>query len=220
MAEVNLKEQIDLLVRLQNIDTQIYQLRKEQENIPIKQKESDESFANKKENLKLLENKGLDLQKQRKAQELELASKEEEARKMQTQLFQIKTNKEYAAKLKEIETVKADASVFEDKILELFEEADKLKSQINQEKQLLVEEEKKNNQEKEKLNLRSKEIEHNLHQLQAQREQLSKEIAPEILAKYERIISNRESLAIVKVGDDSACQGCFMKVSPQVINLI
>ena len=219
MPDVDLKEQIRQLVSLQGIDSQIYTLRREKEGIPLKLKELEDGFTRKKENLAQLEKKGQDLQKQRNEQELELASKEEEARKMQNQLYQLKTNKEYSAKLKEIGGVKADASVLEDKILTLFDESDKLKNEIIKEKQFLAEEEKKTNAEKQELNERDKEIEDKLRQLQAQREQVVKQINGKILSKYERILANRDYLAIAKV-KDNACQGCFMQVSPQVINLI
>ncbi len=219
MSDVDLKEQINWLIKLQAVDRQIHFLQQEKQNIPVKLKELEEAFAKKKENLGNLEKKGLDLQRQRKAKELELASKEEEARKMQTQLYQIKTNKEYSAKLKEIDAVKADISALEDAALILFEEADKLKNEINKEKQFLTEEEKKTNAQKQQLDIRSKEIEDKLSQLQSQRSQITQQINPEILTKYEKILNNRDYLAIVKVEKD-ACQGCFMNVPPQVINLI
>lgn len=201
------------------MDTQIYSIEKEKQNIPLRLKELDDVFAQKKESLTQLEKKGLDLQKQRKTQELELASKEEGAHKMQAQLYQLKTNKEYSAKLKEIEGAKADVSVYEDKILALLDETDKLKREIDKEKQYLTEETEKTKTEKQKLDVRSSEIEDRLSQSRIQRQQIHQEIDPQILAKYERVLVNRDYLAIVKV-EDNACQGCFMKVSPQVINLI
>ncbi|MFH1578024.1 MAG: C4-type zinc ribbon domain-containing protein [Candidatus Omnitrophota bacterium] len=219
MPDVDLKKQLGLLTKLQSIDTQIYSLQQEKEATPLKIKEFDEAFAKKKENLAQLEKKALDLQKQRKAKELELASREEEGRKMQNQLYQLKTNKEYDAKLKEIAGVKADVSVFEDEILVLLDGLDKSKGEVDKEKQLLAEEEKKINTQKQELNFRAKEIEEKLHQLEAHRKQLVEEIAPSMLSKYERVLANRNSLAIVKV-ENNACQGCFMQVSPQVINLI
>jgi predicted nucleic acid-binding Zn-ribbon protein len=219
VSDVDLKEQINQLVELQAVDTQIYRLQQENQGIPLRIKEFEEAFTKKKGNLSEIENKVLDLQRQRKERELELGSKEEESRKMQTQLYQIKTNKEYSAKMKEIGTVKADASVLEDGILVLLEEADRLKKEIDKEKQFLAEEEKRTDAEKQKLNLRGKEIEQELSQFKAQRNQIVGKIDSKILSKYERILANRDYLAIVKV-ENNACQGCFMKVSPQIINLI
>ncbi|MFH1678262.1 MAG: C4-type zinc ribbon domain-containing protein [Candidatus Omnitrophota bacterium] len=219
VVNVDFKEQIKLLRKIQVIDTRIYSLEKEKDNIPLKLKEAEDAFTKQKEKLTQLEGKGLDLHKQRKEKELELASKEEEAKKMQTQLYQLKTNKEYSAKLKEIEGAKADSAALEDKILVFFDETDKLKNEINKEKEFLQEEEKKNIAEKQKLDLRAKEIEDKLAQLRAQRDQVARQINPEIFRKYEKILENRDYLAIVKV-EGNACQGCFMKVSHQVINLI
>jgi predicted nucleic acid-binding Zn-ribbon protein len=219
VSDVNLKEQINWLVKLQVIDTQIYNLQQEKESIPSKIRELETAFANKKENLVNLEKQGLELQKKRKEKELDLASKEEEGRKMQAQLYQLKTNKEYSAKMKEIDAVKADASIAEDAILALMVESDNLRKEIDKEKATLAEEEKENNEEKQRLNLRVKEIEDKLSKLRSQREQVTQQAIPKILTKYERIIANRDHLAIVKV-ENNACQGCFMNVPPQVINLI
>ena len=220
MPNVDLKQQINWLVRLQAIDTQIYTLEQEKQSNPLKLKALEEALTKEKEVLVELEKKGLDLQKKRKEKELELASREEEARKMQMQLYQLKTNKEYAAKLKEIETVKADASVLEDAILELLEQFDESSNEIKKSKQILAEKEKQADEKKRVIEFRSKEIEDKLHQLQTQRNQVVQQLDDnEILARYERVLSNRDHLAIVKVQND-ACQGCFMNVPPQVINLI
>lgn len=219
MSNVDLKKEINGLISLQAVDIQIHRLQQEKQNIPLKLKELEETFSKRKEGLTQLEKQGLDLHKKRKDKELELNSKEEDMRKKQTQLYQLKTNTEYSAKLKEIEGVKADASVLEDEILVLLEQADKFKSELNNEKQLLAEEEKKKNDQKQKLELRDKEIQDRLSQLNSQRKQIAQQINPEILAKYEKILYNRDYLAIVKV-DNNSCQGCFMNVPPQVINLI
>ena len=219
MPDVDLKKEINLLIKLQQVDTQIYQLRQEKQSIPLRLRELDTGLVKEKENLTQLENRTKDLLRQRKAKELELASKEEEGRKMQAQLYQLKTNQEYSAKLKEIGAVKADTSVIEDAILALLDEADKLNIQIKEEKERIAEREKKTNAEKQKLDSRDKEIKDKLSQLDSQRSQLTQQITPKILAKYEKIIANRDYLAIVKV-DNNSCQGCFMNVPPQVINLI
>lgn len=219
MTTVDLKSQISNLSKLQTIDSELYALRAEKESKPLEVKALETSFEEKKEHLAALEKQLLDLQKQRKDKELELASKEESTKKLQTQLYSLKTNKEYQAMLQEIDGVKADASVIEDKILELFEQTDSVKSETEQEKQKLKEGEKLFLDQKKKIEERIKEIDGCLAQLEAQRKQLMPDIEPKILAQYERILLNRDGLAIVSVKDNS-CQGCNMLVPPQVINLI
>jgi hypothetical protein len=216
---MDLKQQISILVRLQTIDSEIYALKFEKESKPQEIKALEAVFEEKKQHLATLEKNALDLQKQRKEKELELGSKEESAKKLQTQLYALKTNKEYQTMLQQIEGAKADASVIEDKILELFEHTDKIKSEIEQEKQKHKEEERIFLDQKKKIEDRIREIDDRLVQLDAQRKQVTPDIDNKILSQYERILSNRDGLAIVTVKDNS-CQGCNMFVPPQVINLI
>ncbi|MBI5145571.1 MAG: hypothetical protein HZA27_05260 [Candidatus Omnitrophica bacterium] len=219
MQAIDLKTQVNNLVQLQRIDAQIYALRNEQESLPKEIEALTASFAAEKERLAEVEKKSLDLQKQKKDKDLDLAAKEEAMKKLQSQLYQLKTNKEYQAMLKQIDDSKADVSVVEDKILQILDQMDKLKAEVDKEKQKLKEEENKFNTRKQAIEERIKEIESGLAQLDTQRKQATPNIDPKILAQYERILQSRDGLAIVSVSDNS-CSGCNMFVPPQVINLI
>lgn len=219
MPVLDLKTQLSVLLQLQAIDSEISALKYEKGSKPQEIKSLESSFENKKAHLADLEKTVLDLQKRRKDKELELASKEEGIKKLQTQLYSLKTNKEYQIMLEQIQDAKADASVIEDSILDLFEQADQTKSEIDKEKQKLKEEEKIFNEQKKKIEDRIKEIDDHLSQLESRRGQILPGIEAKILAQYERILTSRDSLAIVGVKDNS-CKGCNMFVPPQVINLI
>ena len=215
----DLKSQITELVRLQTIDSEIYVLKNEKESKPKEIQAIDAAFEEKEKHLAGLEAALLDFQKQRKGNELELASKEEGTKKLETQLYQLKTNKEYQVMLQQIQDAKADGSVIEDQILGLFEQADKTKNEIAQEKQRLQEEEKVTQGGKKEIQDRIKEIDDRIVQLEAQRKQIIPGIDKKVLSQYERILLNRDALAIVSVQGNS-CGGCNMLVPPQVINLI
>ena len=216
---MELKSQITNLVKLQAIDSEIYALRSEKEAKPQEIKVLEAAFEEKKQNLATLEKKLLDLLKQRKDFELELASKEEATKKLQSQLYSLKTNKEYSTMLQQIQDSKADASVVEDKILQAFEQADKIKTETDTEKSKIKEDEKFFLDEKKKVEDRIKVIDDRLAQLEAQRKQVIPEIDQKIFSQYDRILANRDGLAIVAVMDNS-CKGCNMLVPPQVVNLI
>ncbi|MBU1923669.1 MAG: hypothetical protein KJ710_05385 [Candidatus Omnitrophica bacterium] len=219
MATIDLKAQIIGLVKLQELDSEIYVLRNEKEAKPLEIKTIKDSFEAKKQNLASLEKSSLELQKQRKEKELELAVNLEAVKKLQSQLYSLKTNKEFQIMLQQIADTKADGSLIEEKILISFENSDKIKAEIDQENLKLKEEEKIFLEHKKKIELRVKEIDERLNQLQAQRKQITPGVNPKMLTEYERILSNRDGLAIVTVVDNS-CAGCHMLVPPQVINLI
>ncbi len=219
MSQADLKSQLNNLIQAQALDSEIYLLEREKQSKPEEIKAFDVAFESKKQRLAELEKAVLDLQKQKKDEELNFAAKEENSRKMQGQLFALKTNKEYQTMLQQINDCKADGSVIEDKILQIMVQVDKVKSDIDTEKKGLQEQEKIFNAEKNKVQMRVKEIDDRLSQLNAQRKKAILDIDPKIVAQYEKILSNRDGLAIVTV-KNSSCQGCNMFVPPQVINLI
>lgn len=216
---MDLKTQLGNLIQLQSIDSQIYLLKLEIERKPEEIKALEAAFDEKKQGLAQLEKASLDLQKQKKDFELELSAKEENVKKLQTQLYSLKTNKEYNAMLQQINDTKADASFAEDKIIKSFEQIDKIKLDIEEEKKKLIGEEKIFSEQKKKCDDRIKEINSVLATLESQRSQALSAVDPKILSQYERILKGREGLAIATVKDNS-CSGCHMLVSPQVINSI
>lgn len=219
MATAELKTQMIGLVKLQELDSEIYALNNEKAVKPQELKELEALFESKKQGLLNLEKESLELQKQRKERELELAANGEAIKKLQGQLYSLKTNKEFQTMQQQIADTKADGSVIEEKILISFEESDKIKVQIDNEKLRLKEEEAIFSEQKKKVEIRLKEIQGRLSQLEAQRKQLIPDITPKMLLEYERILHSRNGLAIVAVKDNS-CGGCHMLLPPQVINLV
>ena len=219
MTTQNLKAQLSALIQLQAVDSQIYSLNEEKKTRPQEIEALKSAFEAKKQSLAALEKISLDFQKEKKDKELELASKEDAGKKLQTQLYQLKTNKEYNAMLTQIQDAKADASLIEDKILEVMEKIDKSKKDVEEEKKRLSQEEQVCNDQQKKIHDRIKEIDDRLAQLDAQRKQISPDIDKKILSQYERILQSRDGLAIVSVKNNS-CMGCNMFVPAQVINLI
>jgi predicted nucleic acid-binding Zn-ribbon protein len=130
---MDLKTQIGGLVKLQELDSEIYALGNEKAAKPLEIKALDDAFEVKKQGLAALEKKSLDIQKQRKERELELATNAEGVKKLSGQLFSLKTNKEFQTMQQQIADAKADGSLIEEKILLSFEESDKVKAEIDAE---------------------------------------------------------------------------------------
>ena len=220
MAEtISIKEQTKILVQMQERDGKIYALLKEKEGLPEQAARLDKVFEDKKATLKRLEESDRALALKRKEQELELAGKEENIKKFNTQLASLKTNKEYQAMLGQIASLKTDCSVLEEVILKIMDGQDALKQEAAKEKAHLAFGEKELSGEKKKIDQRIKEIEYAANDLTAKRAQFIPSLDKHIVSMYERILKGRDGLALVKVRD-CACQGCFMSVTPQVVNEI
>ncbi len=216
---VSIKDQLQKLVELQKLDSQILGFKKDKEDKPRELSELQERFNSNKQKTDELKKEIDGLLVKRKEKELELSVKEEAIKKAQQQLYVLKTNKEYTAKLKEIDGIKADKSVIEDELIGIFDMIDSKKDQFAKEQERLKLEEQKLSSEKEKINNQLKEIDQNLETLINKRKQLTGDIQSKILSQYDKVLDNRSGLAIVPVKNET-CQGCFMNVTPQVINEI
>ena len=119
--------------------------------------------------------------------ELDLNEREEKVAHLRNALNTAKTNKEYAAILTEINTLKADNAKLEDRALRVLQDIDTVKAEsdsvqleIDSEQQLLDEIEQSNSEEIVRLNRM-------LEELTAKRTEAAKEVPPVELAFFERI---------------------------------
>lgn len=219
VTSVSIKEQIKKLVELQKSDVDIYAIKRELEEKPARIEELKQKFEAKKANLKELENKMKALQVDQKSFELDLKQKEDLIFKADQSLGLLKTNKEYQAKLYEIENFKADKSIIEEKLLLMFDEVEDVRKKIEQEKAVVALEEKKYLQEKKVVDDETEVMKDRISVLESQRNRLAPAVHPDFLRRYEKILQNKDGIAIVPI-KNHACGGCFMNVTEQLLNEI
>jgi len=217
--QVNIAQQMEYLQKLQDIDAQIYKLNAEKESKPEEIKEIEDSLSQKQSGMKEAEENLKNLQVKHKEKEMELGSKEEGVKKLQSQLYQLKTNKEYSAMLHEIEGHKADNSLLEEEIIGLMDSIDTASANVAEERKKFEEESGKASTSIKVIEDRIKEIENNISELKNRRQELVPNIAARTLKDYERILSVKNGLALVEVVND-CCGGCHIQMPPQVINQI
>lgn len=214
-----MEEQIKLLIELQGLDKEIFRLEKELALKPQEIKNLDDAFKAREEETKASDSDLKQLQVAHKDKEVQLQTKEESIKKLQTQLYQVKTNKEYTAMENEIKGARADCSVLEEEIINLLDKIDEAENRKKERSENLKIEQKKVEEEKKRVNGEAKKIEEELNGLKGQRKGLAEKVDKTILSKYERILYNKNGMALVPVRND-ACQGCFLDLPPQVINEI
>lgn len=216
---VTVKDQIKKLIELQKLDADIFAFKRELREKPEYLAKLKESFEGKKNALKAAEDKYKGLQAVHKGFEGDLKSQDDAIAKANAVLSTLKTNKEYTAKLTEIENIKADKSIVEEKILLSFDTLDAAKAEIEKEKAALAEEEKKYLAEKKVIDDSVKTLEDKVKVLEGQRAQLPAGIPKNSLSRYERVLHHTDGLAIVPVKNGN-CGGCFMNVPTQLVNQI
>ncbi|MCK9615679.1 MAG: C4-type zinc ribbon domain-containing protein [Candidatus Omnitrophica bacterium] len=217
-----LKDEIYKLIQLQNVDSEIYNLRSRKDSeIPKELGNLKNDFERRKKDFETFSEKLKQLQVKKKEKELDLATKEESVKKAQGQLFQLKSNKEYQAKLTEIASLKADVSLLEEDVIKALDEIDCADKKSKEEKQALSAEEKKYKETEAQLNNQLAEIDTKIKILEEKKSNLVKDVDKHILAKYERLIRIRYGRAMAAVNIETEnCGACNMRMTAQKINEI
>jgi len=213
----SIHEQTKILVELQKIDAGVFQLKKELAAHPATQKELEAAFEKKKTKAKAAEEALKAAQLLQKQKEGDLAQREEKILKLQGQLYQLKSNKEYSAMELEIKGFKADKSLLEEDILKLLDTVDAAKAVLAKEKEALSAEEKKFQADLAELKKKAAELQQGIDAEESKRKTYTPNIEARLLSQYERILKSREGLALVPIVNN-ACGGCHMGFPPQVVN--
>lgn len=218
MAEDNgTREQIGKLVQLQELDSEIFDIRSRKESFPGKVKEMDDSLDDKKGGMENAEEELKKLQVTKGGKETDMQVKEEQVKKYESDLYQIKNNKEYTALQQEINSIKADISLLEENIINLFDEIEAAQKKSEDEKKIFEEEKQKVEKEKAVIEDEEKKLSACLDELTAKRAEAAKEISPDFLEQYERILKSRGRVGLTPVNGEF-CGGCNMQLRPQIIN--
>ncbi len=203
-----IKEELEKLVELQEIDSQIKELEEEISSFPIKKKllETQLNSALEKNNAAKKEHKKIQLYK--KENELELEGMETEIKKLQARLNEVKTNKEYSSILSEITMLKAKKSKIEDAILLTMEKEDMLNSQLAElsaKNSMFAQEiELKIQQQTEK----TEKAKMALKQLQEKRDKIIPSISKNVYEIYERILKGKKDRVAICKLEQGSCGGC------------
>ena len=156
------------------------------------------------------------LDKQRRQFEATVAEEQDNLQKAQRKLLEVKTNKEYAAMLAEIETFKQKILSHEDAVLQFMEltelrkqELLNLERQVHDAEQDLTEGRRRNE-------LELAVLQETLAGRRQAREEVVQQLERPTVDLYMRLLSGRKGLAVVGIKNGS-CQGCFLALPPQLM---
>ncbi len=210
-----MKEPIQQLIKLQEIDSRILAKRLFIEKVPARICEQDEPLKLSRQNLEKMQQKSETLQKKKREREKSLEDIQEKIKKMKGRTTDIKTNKEYQAHLREIESSEKEIGKIEEEILVIMEDLDRTVKQQKVEEVTV-------RQEIEKLEVFRKELDREaaLHEkeltaLKKERTGIVSSIDPDIYATYMRLLRSGGGVALSPAKNE-VCSGCDMNIPPQL----
>ncbi|MHC4509191.1 MAG: zinc ribbon domain-containing protein [Planctomycetota bacterium] len=158
--------------------------------------------------------------------ELELKSRDETIARLRASLNTAKTNKEYAAVLTQLNTMKADSSKIESQTLELMKDIETDEAECKDIQGQIAEQKETLEQTRKESEALSGKFEAEIDKIQAEWDEVAKVIPEDALEKFRRVAETYDGQAVAVVEQQEgrqgaySCGGCFMGITAESVNLL
>ena len=204
----------DSLMKLQERDLRLQELRKELERIP---KEQELARARLAQNEQAVAKAKSGIQENQVAidqVELDVATRKETIARLKTQQFETRKNEEYRALGHEVERYSNEVDGLETRELELMEKADELKAHLAEAESAYATTKGGVDEEIAALETRSSAFREESDRLEVERTELAGGIDEDLLSLYDRLLKLRGAPVVVPVSSSRQCEGCHVRVTP------
>jgi predicted nucleic acid-binding Zn-ribbon protein len=214
-----LGNQIELLVSLQTIDLQLRERTDAIDSLRRELADLDSTLAAQREALDAVRAERAALETQRREIEGILADEEVKMKDRRMRLNRIRNEKEASAVRREIEVAKEGTALHEETLMGIFEQLDGVKAREAELGAAFEALEAKRASEKERTDLEIDELSSGLDESRSRRETLAAGLEAPLRRQYESILSRKKGQAVVEIRGGT-CEGCHMRVAPQLANEI
>ncbi|HWZ85951.1 MAG TPA: C4-type zinc ribbon domain-containing protein [Thermoanaerobaculia bacterium] len=206
----------DLLGQLYRLQTRIRFVQegeKRRDTVPEDLTEVDREFQEKVQTVAALKARLTEAELEKRKADGELADLKEKLKKYQAQLRAVSSSREYSAALNEIDGVEKLIRSTEDRFLELEEEIEKARADLDEREKTLPAETEQHEERLKDWRAEQKSINEQLDGAREEIARLEAEIPPRDRAEFRRLIDKKHGLAVALV-IGSACSACHVKVRP------
>lgn len=151
--------------------------------------------------------------------ERELAEGEARIRNKRMRLNLVRNDKEMQALTHEVEALKENNQRLETEVLAAMEGVDARDAQIKELGEVVTKGRGELEQAEKEIAAEVEELKSSIAKARAERDQVAGAIDQSLLARYDMIFSRRSGLAVV-LAKSGTCQGCRMRLPPQLYNQI
>lgn len=211
---VQVRDQLLKLLRLQHIVRDTRAGRAIVEGAPQHIEEIEARFRERNAEYVAIKDRFDALEADRSARTIELTSLEEFKVKYSNDLMQVQNQREYAAILREIDSVKAQIGGHEEAILRDMEELEIVKVELATHEEHIQSERAKVASERSAVQQAATEAEARIVELEKERASIERGLSRSLLASVQRLVAGRQGEFLANT-EDGTCQACFVRVRPQ-----
>lgn len=213
------KEQLVRLLRIQELADGIRSAQVVVREAPGKIEEIESRFRERNAEYVAIKERHDALNHDQRTRSGELSELEAKRKKLMDDLMQVQNQREYAAMLKEIDSVKAQIADNEDAILKDLEEIEKLTGELEAHETHIKEERETVETERSDVEKAAREAGSLIEEQTAERERVEAELPPRMVKVVRQLELTRQGIFLSKA-DNGVCQCCFVRVRPQVFQEI
>lgn len=212
-----MKKRLELLEKLQEIDLQLDLLKNGQNGLHGEINGIDHELDTGREELAGLETRVSQLVREKNDLEASLAIEQENIRRSESHMKEIKTNKEFQAIGREISTARKLTSELEEQILQRIGQIEELNSEIDTKTASLAEMEKNVLQRRTEKQSEITNIQQDIDSDLVRRNEIINTLPAGLIKRYNSLREQRRGQAIA-FARDGYCLGCNMNLPPQLYN--
>lgn len=208
---------LEHLIHLQQIETAATEARRTVADEPTRHQELDARLASARQTLEHERARLAANQAARRDIDKELATHQGRLSKYKDQLMAVKTNREYQAMQKEIETAQHEIGVFEERMLERMIEFDEVTAAVKTAERAFADEQQAIEAERTAVGRNVREAAQALERLAAERSALAAKVPAALMTTFDKLIKHRGGQAVSEVRD-GRCIACQVRIRHQVYN--
>jgi predicted nucleic acid-binding Zn-ribbon protein len=204
--------ELEQLLVLQDRQQKIRQFQNEIRTLPLQRKNLEAQLAASVAGVETLKQKSRQLEVDRKKLELDVGTRTETISRLRTQQYETRKNDEFQALGHEIERYENEIRKIEDDELELMDQADKTKVQLEAEEKKAAATKESISRQMKDLEEKSRTLETRLQEVTKERAELAAKIDETLLNRFDRLFASKGDAAVVAL-EHEVCTGCHMKVT-------
>lgn len=212
-----MQEKMEILKELQSLDQTLNEKRQGRKKLAAEQAEIVSGLSRVQEMVDALQGSVAELDAQRRDLSQDLLIEQGNIGKAESRLPSIKTQREYVAVLKEVDTAKKLNKEIQDKIAVLDAQMEALNKDVQEKEAELA-------QMQQQVQARQAEIEAALSECDAilregdgRRDGFLEQLPAALRRRYEMLLDRRAGVAVVEARQETCC-GCHMNLPPQLFN--
>jgi len=160
-----------------------------------------------------------ELDRDQRTRSSELGTLEEKLRKFMDDLMQVKNQREYAAMLKEIDTVKAQIGEHEEAVLKDMDEIERLQGELASKEEHIGREREAVGRERSEVESEAEAARRTIERLNRTRDEVEAGL-PDALRDQVRQLELRRQGQFLARAENGTCQACYVRIRPQVFQEI